>query len=224
MVLLVIASLLIRSVATLERTPLGFDPADVVSVRVSPSATAGVSRLQDAIAERLALARITRRSGGNDPVSARRCRAGHAGRRCADHGAHGSGCAGDRTHTHYTARSARHPGHMSRCSGPARRSGRMGRATARRDRHAHGPGRLSRSAFDARLRDGTAAHGRGVAAGIVLAAAVAPLVRVLLFGISPLDPFAFAMPAVVPGITAVLAAAAPALRAAAVPPAQALRD
>lgn len=73
------------------------------------------------------------------------------------------------------------------------------------------------------LLTGLALTAAGVAIGCVGAGIVARLIRGLLFGVSPIDPIAFLAPAVLLLVTGALAAALPALRAATVPPAQALR-
>lgn len=64
----------------------------------------------------------------------------------------------------------------------------------------------------------------GVAIGSIGAIGAGRALRTLLFGVSPLDPLAFLLPALLLLATGVVAAALPALRAAAVPPARALRD
>lgn len=81
------------------------------------------------------------------------------------------------------------------------------------------PRRLSASV----LRTGLALTGAGVLAGSLGAIFLARAIRSLLFGVSPLDPIAFLVPALILLATGFVAAAVPALRAAAVPPAQVLR-
>ncbi len=74
------------------------------------------------------------------------------------------------------------------------------------------------------LATGLGLTGFGVLIGSAAAALASRSIRSLLFGISPLDPVAFVAPAVLLLVVGVLAAAIPAVRAAAVAPAQALRD
>jgi predicted lysophospholipase L1 biosynthesis ABC-type transport system permease subunit len=64
----------------------------------------------------------------------------------------------------------------------------------------------------------------GTAIGLVLALLSARLLRGLLFQVSPLDPLALAVAAVLVLLTALLAATLPALRAARTPPFRALRS
>jgi len=64
----------------------------------------------------------------------------------------------------------------------------------------------------------------GVTAGLLGAAALARSMAALLYGVRPLDPVAFLTAAVVLGIVALTAASVPALRAARVDPAIALRE
>jgi predicted permease len=66
--------------------------------------------------------------------------------------------------------------------------------------------------------------GRGVILGSAVAAVAARGIRSLLFGTSPLDPLAYAATALLLLLTALLAAAVPAFRAATVAPALALRE
>jgi ABC-type antimicrobial peptide transport system permease subunit len=73
------------------------------------------------------------------------------------------------------------------------------------------------------LATGLASTGIGVVIGAVGGAIAGRAIRGLLYGISPLDPLAFAAPAAVLLATGLIAAAVPAWRAAAVPPAEALR-
>jgi len=74
------------------------------------------------------------------------------------------------------------------------------------------------------LGSGLASTAIGVVIGCVMAAAGARLLESLLFGISPLEPVAFVLPAV--GVLAVAAgaASAPAARAGRLPPAEVLRE
>jgi predicted permease len=72
--------------------------------------------------------------------------------------------------------------------------------------------------------DGLRLATRGVLIGLVLASASAPLLRNLLYGITPWDPAVFAGAAAVLAAAALVASAVPALRAAAIEPSQALRD
>ena len=64
----------------------------------------------------------------------------------------------------------------------------------------------------------------GAAIGLMAAAALGPLIATFLFGVEPLDPVTFGSVALVLGVTAAIAAAAPALRAARVDPATAFRS
>jgi predicted permease len=63
----------------------------------------------------------------------------------------------------------------------------------------------------------------GLAAGMVAAALLTRLMEKMLFGIAPLDPLSFALAPIVLLIVALIACALPALRAARVPPGEALR-
>jgi predicted permease len=63
----------------------------------------------------------------------------------------------------------------------------------------------------------------GAGIGLVAAAALARLMKALLFGVSPLDPLTFAAVPVILGLAAALASFLPASRAAAINPADALR-
>lgn len=88
--------------------------------------------------------------------------------------------------------------------------------------------RLALGASPARLSlrvlgTGLLLTGGGVLLGLVGAAVAGRAIRSLLFGVSPLDAMAFGAPALILLLVGVVAAAVPALRAAAVPPAQALR-
>ena len=74
------------------------------------------------------------------------------------------------------------------------------------------------------LREGFALAGLGVALGLVIALAVAPYARDLLFEVSPRDPAVLAVVAVALGATGVLASLFPALRATRVDPIVALRS
>ena len=65
--------------------------------------------------------------------------------------------------------------------------------------------------------------GAGILLGSVLALAARDQVQPLLFGQSATDPTAFLLAAVVLGLAAIAASLAPALRAARVPPGDALR-
>jgi putative ABC transport system permease protein len=74
------------------------------------------------------------------------------------------------------------------------------------------------------LATGVALTLGGIAIGTVGGALIATTIRSLLFGVSPLDPIAFLLSAAALVVIGVLAAAGPALRAAAVPPAEALKS
>lgn len=65
--------------------------------------------------------------------------------------------------------------------------------------------------------------GVGLLVGLVLAAGVARLMENLLFGIEPLDPVSFLLAPLVLAAVAVFACALPAIGAARIDPAQALR-
>jgi putative ABC transport system permease protein len=65
--------------------------------------------------------------------------------------------------------------------------------------------------------------GTGTAIGLAAAAALGQLISAFLFGVQPLDAVTFVSVAIVLGITAALAVAAPALRATRVDPASAFR-
>jgi len=82
------------------------------------------------------------------------------------------------------------------------------------------PGRLALGV----LRTGAALTAVGVVVGSVGGAYAGRAVGSLLYGVSTLDPLAFGLPAVVLVATALLAAAVPAVRAAAVDPARALAE
>ena len=64
----------------------------------------------------------------------------------------------------------------------------------------------------------------GVAIGLLLSAALSRLLSTLLFGVKPLDPATFALVSLLLLIGAAVSTAAPALRAARIEPAVALRD
>ena len=74
------------------------------------------------------------------------------------------------------------------------------------------------------LRSGVTLTAFGVLLGLAGGAMAGAAIRGLLFGVSPLDPLSFAIPAVLLLATGCVAALVPARRAAAVPPAQALRS
>jgi putative ABC transport system permease protein len=63
----------------------------------------------------------------------------------------------------------------------------------------------------------------GVLIGLALSAVGGPLIETMLFGVQPLDPATFAFVLIVLGMTAVLAIAGPAWRAARIEPAVALK-
>lgn len=73
------------------------------------------------------------------------------------------------------------------------------------------------------VRSALAMTGAGVVIGLCVAAALTQLMRSLLFGISPLDPFTYVMISLVLTTAALLASYLPARRAAAVNPVDALR-
>ena len=73
------------------------------------------------------------------------------------------------------------------------------------------------------LRQGLALTGIGAAIGLGVAIALTPLMKSLLFGISPLDPLTYAAVPSVLAAAAMLASYLPARRAAAVDPIEALR-
>lgn len=73
------------------------------------------------------------------------------------------------------------------------------------------------------VRSALVLTGAGVLIGLGAAAAVASLMRTLLFGVSPLDPVSFAAVPLVLGLAAALASYFPASRAAAVNPADTLK-
>lgn len=88
--------------------------------------------------------------------------------------------------------------------------------------------RLALGASPARLSAGVLLTGfaltaAGVLAGAVGGAIIGRMIRTLLFGVSPLDPMAFLLPALLLLVTGVVAAAVPARRAATVAPQEALR-
>jgi ABC-type antimicrobial peptide transport system permease subunit len=84
-------------------------------------------------------------------------------------------------------------------------------------------GAESRDVLGLVLADGLRLTAIGVAAGTVVAAGLAPAMRKLLYGLSPLDPVTFvAVPALL-GVVALLASTLPARRAARVDPVVALR-
>jgi Acidobacterial duplicated orphan permease len=73
------------------------------------------------------------------------------------------------------------------------------------------------------VRSALALTGVGIVIGLAAATAIARLMRTLLFGVSPLDPFSFAVVPVVLALAAALASYLPARRAAAVNPVDALK-
>jgi putative ABC transport system permease protein len=85
-------------------------------------------------------------------------------------------------------------------------------------------GASQRELFRTVVRDGLVLTVLGVAGGSAFAFAAARAMRALLFGVGPADPVTFAATAVILVVTAALATAVPALRAAAVDPIVALRE
>jgi predicted permease len=73
------------------------------------------------------------------------------------------------------------------------------------------------------VRSALTLTGAGVILGLGVAAAVAQVMRTLLFGVSPLDPLSFAVVPIILAVAAAMASFLPARRAAAVNPAEALR-
>jgi predicted permease len=73
------------------------------------------------------------------------------------------------------------------------------------------------------VRSGLVLTGIGVAVGVVAATGLMRLMKSLLFGVSPLDPFTYVSVPVVLAVSAMLASYLPARRAAAVDPVEALR-
>jgi predicted permease len=73
------------------------------------------------------------------------------------------------------------------------------------------------------VRSGLVLTGIGVAVGVVAATGLMGLLKSLLFGVSPLDPFTYVSVPVVLAVSAMLASYLPARRAAAVDPVEALR-
>jgi putative ABC transport system permease protein len=74
------------------------------------------------------------------------------------------------------------------------------------------------------LRTGAALAGTGVAIGLFAAALLTRTLASLLFGVTPLDPASFAAAPLLLGAVAVAAALVPAMRAARIDPARALRE
>ena len=73
------------------------------------------------------------------------------------------------------------------------------------------------------VRSALALAGVGIVIGLGAAAAVARLMRTLLFGVSPLDPLSFAAVPLILAVAAAVASFLPACRVAAVNPADALK-
>ena len=73
------------------------------------------------------------------------------------------------------------------------------------------------------VRSALVLTGVGVAIGVSVAAGVMQLMKSLLFGISPLDPFTYVMVPLILVMAAALASYLPARRAAMVDPVEALR-
>jgi ABC-type antimicrobial peptide transport system permease subunit len=73
------------------------------------------------------------------------------------------------------------------------------------------------------VREGARLTALGMAAGVVIAAAVSRLLSAQLYGVSPHDPVSYAVTAAAIGLAALLACWVPAKRAVAVTPLDALR-
>jgi ABC-type antimicrobial peptide transport system permease subunit len=73
------------------------------------------------------------------------------------------------------------------------------------------------------IRSALMLTGIGVVIGLAAAAGLTQLMKSLLFGVSPLDPFTYGSVLIVLAASAVLASYPPACRAAAVSPVEALR-
>lgn len=73
------------------------------------------------------------------------------------------------------------------------------------------------------VRDGMVVAGIGLAVGLLVAAGVAKLMEHMLFGIEPLDPVSFLLAPFLLTVVALVACVIPAMRAARIDPAQALR-
>jgi predicted permease len=84
-------------------------------------------------------------------------------------------------------------------------------------------GAKSRDVVGLVLKDGLALTATGVVAGAVLAGALAPAMRRLLYGLSPLDPVTFVAVSALLAVVALVASTLPARRAARVDPVVALR-
>jgi putative ABC transport system permease protein len=84
-------------------------------------------------------------------------------------------------------------------------------------------GARSRDVLALVLRDGLVLTAAGIGAGAALAAVLAPAMRKLLYGLSPLDPVTFVVVPALLALVALVASALPAWRAARVDPVVALR-
>lgn len=73
------------------------------------------------------------------------------------------------------------------------------------------------------VREGARLTALGMAAGVVIAAAISRLLSAQLYGVSPHDPVSYAVTAAAIGLAALLACWVPAKRAVAVTPLDALR-
>ncbi len=107
--------------------------------------------------------------------------------------------------------------------GHLRRAGLHGRAADARDRHKDGARVVASRRSHARARTGRSHVRRGHGAGLRAVWPAARSIRSFLFGVPVLDPVTFAQVALLLGLVCLVAAAAPARRAAAVDPMQALR-
>lgn len=229
-VLLIASALLIRTVWSLGAVPLGFDPTDVVAVSVAPRGVdtdpRELERLRADVAERVAAALGSRAEVGwisdvplLDPVVMQPVNdegaptevaaAPTATRVVVDPGALGALAA--------LATALGGFGLYGALAGwVARRRAEIGTRMAL----GASPGRLAAGV----LRTGVLLTALGVAVGSAGGVVAGRAMRALLFGVSPLDPVAFGLPAALLLATGVVAACIPAVRAAGVAPAHALSE